>query len=221
MSLTPEAMEIVTAQLKRLEGFSETSYKDVKGYSIGYGHLIRKGEEHLLSARLTKDEAQEILKSDVSKHLSWQKVLKKDISANQAAALTLLEYNTGPAGAMKIAALMNEGKLSEAADVFLRYNKAKDSRSGQYVTLPGLVKRRAFERSLFLTSDSKRGTFLSQVEKERKDALAPRPVADPAAGADNKAVLAQIEGLRKSLGLSPGISEQEFRNKIRREANGL
>lgn len=231
MSLTPEAMELVLNQLKKLEGFREDAYSDAHGYSIGYGHFIKKGEEHLMRARLSKDQAEALLREDVSAHLTWKKFIKKDVSANQAAALTLLEYNAGAKGAVRIAQLINEGREAEAADVFLKYNKSRNSKDGQYMVLPALVKRREFERRLFLTPDSQRGTLISQTDRERKDLLTQEPNFKQASfgymltkddySSNNKTILAMLEKLRSALGVREGISDQDFREKIRREANGL
>lgn len=58
------------------EGFSATAYvdddKSTPGrveYSIGYGHQIQPYEQHLLTAKLTKDQALDILQKDLQTRL--------------------------------------------------------------------------------------------------------------------------------------------------------
>lgn len=50
--------------LKQLEGFSAKPYFDFKGYSVGYGHLIKPSENHLMNG-VTKEEGEQLLISDV------------------------------------------------------------------------------------------------------------------------------------------------------------
>lgn len=68
------------------------------------------------------------------------------ITANELAAMTSLAYNIG-IGAFRTSTLLRlyrAGDIQGAAEQFLRWNKAQ----GQ--VMPGLVKRRAHERALFL-----------------------------------------------------------------------
>jgi len=55
-------------RIKKSEGFYSTAYPDVKGYSIGYGHFIRDGEEYLLNAKITKEEAEILFAQDFERH---------------------------------------------------------------------------------------------------------------------------------------------------------
>lgn len=46
--------------------------------------------------------------------------------------------------------ILNAKNWREAADQFLRWNKVRDPESGKMIVLPGLTRRHAEERALFL-----------------------------------------------------------------------
>lgn len=50
--------------LKELEQFSSKAYYDFKGYSTGFGHLIKQGEEYLMKG-VTPEQAEHLLINDV------------------------------------------------------------------------------------------------------------------------------------------------------------
>lgn len=229
MNLGAKASEIVLRELVQLEGFRPAAYKDVGGYSIGYGHLIREGEEHLLRASISQDQAKEMLLTDVAKHMSWKDGLKRNISPSQAAALTLFEYNAGGKGPRKIVELLNAGKDREAAQVFSRYTKAKDPKTGAYVELKGLVNRRKAEQKLFQAADqgvddtatassSKAAPLEKLAPMIRSTTNASLPVENEQS---NDETFKLLVALAKRLGASKGLSDIEFRARIRKEATGL
>ena len=140
--------------IKKHEGFVGHIYEDQVGYAtIGYGHLVRKGEEHLAGVTLTEEQATSLLIEDIEKHQApWIDKVRGKASDEQITALTSLAFNVGAnsKGVQRITNLLSEGKTSEASMVFLEYTKAKDSRTGEYRELKALVNRRKDERSLFL-----------------------------------------------------------------------
>jgi len=142
--------------LKSMESFEPYAKPDPVGIpTIGYGHALQSPAElaKYQDVELTEDEATELLKKDVAEHQAGAlKDLKVPVSAEQMAAMTLLAFNAGPnsEGLKKIVALTNAGKPEEAAEVFLRYTKATDKRTGEKKELKGLVKRRGLESGLFL-----------------------------------------------------------------------
>jgi len=142
--------------IKDQEGFSAKSYIDAQGHSIGYGHFIKKGEEHLLNKSLTEEEATNLLEKDIAAHQApWRGKLTKEISGQQMAALTSFAYNVGANSKAlpKMVKLLNEGKDAEAGDIMMDYTKSRQGPTGQLVSLPVLEKRRAFERTLLTSKD--------------------------------------------------------------------
>ncbi|MBJ6132890.1 lysozyme [Ochrobactrum sp. Q0168] len=132
--------------IKEFEGLRLEKYKDAVGkWTIGYGHLILPSER--FERPLTESEAEDLLQSDLRKFEGGiiQYVTAR-ISQNQFDALVSFAFNLGLAnlkGSTQLR-LLNQGKYSEAAEQFLRWNKAGG------MAMPGLTRRRAAERDLFL-----------------------------------------------------------------------
>lgn len=240
--------EEVKALIREMEGFSSKAYRDADGYSIGFGHLIKKGEEHLLDASLTVAEAEVFLERDIHEHQAGiRQWLKREASDHQIAALTSLAYNTGAfSGAVRrVTALYNEGRDREAGEVFLRYNKS--SKDGVLSVNPNLVKRRQFEKDLFefggssdLASDYRRAMSKpgSKLQTEPTAAAPkgfgqifvlapydPKKLMHPAEIADgNKRALNGLTNLANELGRSKpylGIEDDVYLTRLRREGSGL
>lgn len=130
-------------RLKQEEGFSHTPYPDHKGYSIGYGHLIRPGES---LTYVTREQGEELLLQDVT----WAEdavsaAVQVPLSVNQFDALVLFAYNVGAPAfrASTLVRLLNAGDYAGAAAQFPRWVYA----SGQVNQT--LVARRDRERALF------------------------------------------------------------------------
>ena len=125
------------------EGKRNKAYKDVKGlWTIGVGHLIRPGEQHLIEATLTDEEVKELLKSD----LKWcseavEGAVRVPLNQNQFDALYSLCFNIGPTAFRNstVVRKLNAGDYTGAADAILMWNKPAV-----------LEKRRKRERELFL-----------------------------------------------------------------------
>ncbi len=66
-------------RIKKNEGFSKNSYKDKLGYAtIGYGHLIKKKEKHLMKKKYNKIFFEELFEKDFAiAALHCQKKFKK------------------------------------------------------------------------------------------------------------------------------------------------
>ncbi len=141
-SLSPQGL----AQLQAAEGFSPTPYSDFKGKSIGFGHLIKSGEEWLLGAVISEAQAAELLAGDVAwAERAVSAAVSAPISQAQFDALVLICYNIGETAFKRstLVKLLNAGDYDGAADQFLRWNRA----GGEVNS--GLVARRDDERRLF------------------------------------------------------------------------
>lgn len=139
--LSMNGLEII----KQFEGFSPTPYPDHKGYSVGYGHLIKPGEN---LDSVTREQAEQLLLGDVAwAEQAVRTAVKVDLDQNEFDALVSLAYNIG-AGAFKNSTLvkkLNSGDFEGAAAQFAVWNRA----SGAVNT--ALVERRAIEADLFNT----------------------------------------------------------------------
>lgn len=128
--------------IKRFENFSPTVYKcqggvDTIGYGITDPEVVKRGI-------LTEEEASEILKEEISVHLSYvDSFVKKPITEQQRNALASFSFNCGDGSLRKIAARINNGKMKEAGDAILLYVYAKGKPSN------GLKNRRKIEYQMF------------------------------------------------------------------------
>ena len=142
----PTAMDDAGVQaIADREGFSAMPYADHKGWSIGYGHLIKSGEN---LPTVTQDQARTLLMFDIA----WAQdavssAITVPLTQNQFNALTSFCYNVG-AGAFKKSTLVKRINANDpgAIDEFSRWIFA----SGQ--PNAALQARRASEAQQFATA---------------------------------------------------------------------
>jgi len=131
--------------IKRFEGLRLRSYLcPANVWTIGYGHTGNVTSNQII----TSEQAESILKSDLKRfENSVSDVVKVPLNQNQFDALVSLAFNIGSGAFAKstLVKLLNNRDYSGAAEQFLRWNQA----GGR--VLDGLSKRRAAERSLFLS----------------------------------------------------------------------
>jgi GH24 family phage-related lysozyme (muramidase) len=136
-------------EIRLREGFAAKAYKDASGYSIGYGHFIdQRSEPDLMHRVLTKNEAEDLLKTDIYEHQSSiRKNLKVELSDERLATLTSVAYNLGPnsKGLLQTIDLINQGREEEIPGVLGQYVKSKNPTTHVLEVNPVLVKRRAAE----------------------------------------------------------------------------
>jgi len=139
MAIAQSTLAFITKE----EGARNKAYKDSKGlWTIGVGHLIKADEQHLITATLTDEQVEELLRSD----LKWcseavESSVKVPLSQSQFDALYSLCFNIGETAFRKstVVRKINENDLKGAADAILMWNKPEV-----------LVNRRKRERALFL-----------------------------------------------------------------------
>lgn len=143
---TPRTNEAGRALIKRFEGLRLDAYLCPAGvWTIGYGHTgdVRSGD------RITEHQADAILDVDLDRFERAVGELTDglELNENQFSALVSFAFNLGEAALTRSTLLrhLRAGDLERAADEFRKWVYA----GGQ--VLPGLVKRRAAERELFLT----------------------------------------------------------------------
>jgi len=159
--------------IKRFEGLRLTAYlcpADV--WTIGYGHTSAAGAPPVVKGmKITAQEASDILARDLAKYeAAVAKALTRTPNENQFSAMVSLCYNIG-AGAFvgsSVAKRFNAGNEQGAADAFRLWNKAGGK------VLPGLIRRREDERTLFLTP------VVSQPKPVEPVPVPPAPTPPPA-----------------------------------------
>ncbi len=123
------------------------AYKCPAGVTtIGYGHTgdVEMGQT------ITEHQAEAILEYDLHRFEQAVTDLTKKPNANQFSAMVSLCFNIGIEAFKKSTLLkaFNGGLVKTAANEFLKWQLAKGK------VLPGLVRRRAAERALFMAVPS-------------------------------------------------------------------
>ena len=128
--------------IKRFEGFRARAYRDVNGWSVGYGHVVQPGEPR----HVTEPQASRKLSDDiVLREQVVAKLVRVPLTTSQKAALTSLIYNIGE-GAFRHSALLkklNQRDYTGARKEFVHWNRAGGK------VLPSLTARRRAEAALF------------------------------------------------------------------------
>lgn len=138
------------ALIKQFEGVRLKAYKCPAGvWTIGYGSTRWNDDENVEEGdHVGLEGAEKLLKRDLE-HFEYavNKLVTAEITQNQFDALISFVYNVGEYALKKSTLLqqLNAGNTARAADEFLKWTKAAGKE------LPGLVKRRAAERALFLS----------------------------------------------------------------------
>ena len=130
--------------IKKFEGCRLEAYRCPAGvWTIGYGHT--KGVQN--GQKITQAQAEEFLIEDLKVYeKAVESCVKVPLSQNQFDALVSFCYNCGGEAlrTSTLLKLLNEGKYKNAAEQFLRWNKAGGK------VLVGLTRRREEEKKLFL-----------------------------------------------------------------------
>lgn len=136
------------ALIKEFEGVKPKAYLDPIGkLTVGVGHLVLPDDHIKLGQVITDDRINELLQADLKIAGEGVEDAVGELNDNQYAACVSLAFNIGVEAFQNssVARLINAGKMPEAADRFLLFNKAGGK------VLGGLVRRRKAERALFLT----------------------------------------------------------------------
>ena len=139
MAIAKSTLDFITKE----EGARNKAYKDSKGlWTIGVGHLIKADEQNLITATLTDEQVEDLLRSD----LKWcseavETSIRVPLEQHQFDALYSLCFNIGGTNFAKstVVKKINENDLKGAADAILMWNKPDV-----------LINRRKRERALFL-----------------------------------------------------------------------
>ncbi|MEM8934985.1 MAG: lysozyme [Pseudomonadota bacterium] len=134
--------------IKGYEGLRMSAhYTPDEQWTVGYGH--NDTARHGMS--VTEGDAERLLKADVEPiEQLLNDTVRAPLNQNEHDALVSLIFNIGEDNWRRSTALrkLNEGDKLAAADAFEMWSKALVN--NELVTLDGLVRRRAAEKSLFL-----------------------------------------------------------------------
>lgn len=133
--------------IKRFEGFEPEVYLDAAGLpTIGYGHLIRKGEHKMFENGISKVLAEELLAKDVQvAERAVLRLIDVPLTDGQFDALVSFTYNLG-SGALQRSTLrrkVNREEHDEVPAEFMRWVWAGGRK------LKGLARRREAEAVLY------------------------------------------------------------------------
>lgn len=157
MSCTANALLVTSdrglALIKISEGLETEAYPDpgnrITGepWTIGYGHTrgVRRGDT------CTEEQATDWLRTDLeAAEGAVRRLVDVPLTQMQFDALVSFVFNVGAGafGNSTLLRLLNAGDAAGAAGQFRRWNRGADG------VLPGLVVRRAAERTLFLSQEA-------------------------------------------------------------------
>jgi len=134
--------------IKEFEGFEPKIYLDAAGLpTIGYGHLIRKGEHKMFENGISESAAGALLAKDVwAAERAVLRLIKVPLTDSQFDALVSFTFNLG-GGALQRSTLrrkVNREEHSEVPEQLMRWVWAGGRK------LRGLMRRREAEAALYL-----------------------------------------------------------------------
>lgn len=131
-------------KIAEFEGIRLKAYRCPVGVlTIGVGHT---GPDVKEGMTITRDQAMDLFAKDIRKFEDYVTATGLTLSQNQHDSLTSFAFNCG---AGNLAKLVKGRDYQQIADAMLLYNKAKVN--GKMEVLPGLTRRRQWERDLFLS----------------------------------------------------------------------
>lgn len=142
MKISPKGIELI----ERYEGFSATPYICPAGkLTIGYGHLIRNGEAF---KTVSQKQAEILLQKDlIIASMAVARNILVPLTQSQFDALIDFTFNLG-GGRLQSSTLrqkLNRRDYTGAAEEFKKWVWGGGKK------LPGLIRRRADEKALFLS----------------------------------------------------------------------
>jgi lysozyme len=161
-SLTSNSYDEIYQLIRKEEGINYTAKRDgsdEKGnplYTIGIGHQIQPGEEYLLTATISEEDAILLFQKDIDKIVKdMNNNIKVDLNKNQQLALISLRYRIGPNyfNGSTLLRELNKGNYQKASEEF------KNWRISEGRIVQGLVARAERERVRFLTPVSSSGIY--------------------------------------------------------------
>lgn len=139
--------------LKRRESLRLKSYKDSAGvWTIGYGTIRIKGRPVTANMTCTETQAEEWLWDDCRDVVETVNKAVGDLglTQNQFDSLVSFTYNVGNGGFLTSTLLkVIRARGPVVQDLFTRWCKVRDPRTGQLVVSRGLYNRRVMEYQMY------------------------------------------------------------------------
>jgi lysozyme len=138
------------ARIRAREAYVAKVYDDGVGNStVGYGHMLRGGES--FPGGLTEAQAQDLLAKDVARIVSpVLDRIKVPLTQNQVDAIGSFVFNVGPGNFTRsILPNLNLGNHRGVLASMFKFITGRNQRTGERVTLRGLLKRRQEEIALY------------------------------------------------------------------------
>lgn len=131
--------------IEQFEGFSATRYRDTRGLlTIGFGHLIKPGEDHSTPPIITRTQAETMLRADVREAVAAvNRLVKVPLRQSQFDALVSFVFNIGQ-GAFERSTLLADLNVG-GAEALVEHEWRRWTAGG----VPGLVRRREAELALW------------------------------------------------------------------------
>lgn len=230
-----EAFKVVEGLPTKKQAASPyAAYQDLaKNWTIGYGHKIRKGEEHLKDKVMTPEETEALLRKDILEHQKpWINKVEVALTKNQLAALSSFAYHAGP-GAMKaIVPRINAGDWEGVAEE-MRFRGSKSRIDGKLQTVGAFSERREWEISRLSLGDDI--SDLASSYRGRKGLLnraldwfrgpTEKTLARPEFDIDlvmnrNKDVLKELQAMTAGMAVPFDIDEVAWTHRLRVEGSG-
>jgi len=140
--------------VKQFEGLRLEAYRCPAGvWTIGYGHTHGVKPE----ATISGEQANHLLAEDLAESgVQVDQCVNVTLNDNQYAALSSFVFNAGIGNltASTLLKRLNTGDYDCVPSELPKWVKATDPKTGNKVSLAGLVKRRAAEGELWLKTDS-------------------------------------------------------------------
>jgi len=119
-------------------------------WTLGFGSIYGLDNRRVTAHHrpITMEEADELFLRDLKRtEQRLVRLVRVGLSENQWSAITSFTYNVGSGNfqASTLRACLNRGQFQKAANEFPKWRRARGR------ILPGLVRRRAAERALFLS----------------------------------------------------------------------
>lgn len=137
--------------IKHHEGFRRKPYQDPIGlWTVGVGHLIEDGKKlpKEWNRELSDEEVDDLLYKDLKRfEAGIERLTKVSLTQGQFDALVSFSFNVGLGNfqSSTLRSKLNREDYKGASEEFPKWRRAGGK------ILPGLVKRRADEKALFLS----------------------------------------------------------------------
>jgi lysozyme len=138
MTTSPNGRKLI----EDFESLRLTAYQDSGGiWTVGYGHTKGVTPHQVVTAAQADFDLEDDLREAEEKVTA---AVTAPLTQNQFDALVSFTFNVGHLANTTLLGCLNQEMYPQAADQFLRFDHAGGAE------LPGLLRRRAAERALFL-----------------------------------------------------------------------